>query len=111
MTENISRRDLLKFGGIAGASAAVAGLVGCAAGAENSTSAVATSASEAPAETAGATTGTTKGAGHTREGLPSWLEAPEPITDIAEEKDYDIVVVGAGAPGCPAALVAAENGA
>jgi len=33
-----------------------------------------------------------------------------PITDIAEEKTYDIVVVGAGTSGIPAALTALEEG-
>ena len=130
MSENISRRDLLKFGGVVGASAAIAGLAGCAAGAENASSASASSASAssaaassaeasasaaassaAAASAAGTTTGATLAAGHAREGLPNWLEAPAQITDISEEKDFDIVVVGAGAPGCPAALIAAENGA
>ena len=124
MSENISRRDLLKFGGVIGASAAVAGLAGCAAGAESPSSASASAAGASASSAAGeasasaasegaasTTTGTTKAAGHVREGLPSWLEAPAPITDITEEKDYDIVVIGAGAPGCPAALIAAENGA
>lgn len=35
----------------------------------------------------------------------------EPITDIAETKDYDVVVVGAGASGVPAAITAREAGA
>lgn len=50
-------------------------------------------------------------AGHVREGLPSFLAAPEPIADIAETKDYDVVVVGAGASGVPAAITAREAGA
>lgn len=35
----------------------------------------------------------------------------DPITDIAEEKTYDVVVVGAGTGGVPAALSALEEGA
>ena len=50
-------------------------------------------------------------AGHTREGLPSFLAAPEPITDVADTKDFDIVIVGAGAAGVPAAITAREAGA
>ena len=42
---------------------------------------------------------------------PSFFEAPEPITDIAETFDYDVVVVGAGAAGVPAAISAFEAGA
>lgn len=50
-------------------------------------------------------------AGHLRNGIPSFLIKPEPITDIAETYDYDVVVVGAGAAGVPAALSAREAGA
>ncbi len=35
----------------------------------------------------------------------------DPITDFADEKTYDIVVVGAGTSGVPAALTALEEGA
>ncbi len=43
----------------------------------------------------------------------SFLVKPEPIADkdIAETKDYDVVVIGAGAAGVPAALSAREAGA
>lgn len=40
-----------------------------------------------------------------------WLNAPEPITEFAETKEYDVVVIGAGAAGLPAALTAYEEGA
>ena len=43
--------------------------------------------------------------------VPSFLIAPDPITDVAEVKEYDVVVVGAGAAGVPAALAATEAGA
>lgn len=43
--------------------------------------------------------------------VPSFLQKPEPITDIKEVKEYDIVVIGAGTPGIPCALKAAEDGA
>ena len=36
-------------------------------------------------------------AGHLRTGMPSFLTAPEAITDVKETKDYDVVVIGAGA--------------
>lgn len=42
---------------------------------------------------------------------PAFFAAPEAITDIAEEFDYDVVVVGAGASGVPAAISAYEAGA
>ena len=41
----------------------------------------------------------------------TWSDAPEPITDIAETFDYDVVVVGAGAAGGSAALAASQAGA
>ena len=43
-------------------------------------------------------------AGHYRAGTPPFLSAPDPITDIKETKDYDVVIVGAGAAGVPAAI-------
>lgn len=41
----------------------------------------------------------------------TWEIKPEPITDIAETKDYDIVIVGAGLAGISAAEAAARSGA
>ena len=99
----ISRRDLFKFGGIAAAGVVGAGaLASCApqgAGAAGSASAAST------------TDEATTAAGHLRTGLPSFLTAPEAITDVKETKDYDVVVIGAGASGVPAALSAFEAGA
>lgn len=101
ITQNVSRRS---FFGIASTAATVAAgaiaLAGCspAKGAKDSTS-------KAEAEK------TTMVAGHERAGLPSFFVAPDPITDIKKTLDFDVVVIGAGAAGVPAALAACEAGA
>lgn len=104
MTAEFTRRNLFKIGGLAAAGLGGAALLGACSPAGNATG---STASDTPT----AATGTTTVAGHVREGLPSFLAAPEPITDIAETKDYDVVVVGAGASGVPAAITAREAGA
>jgi succinate dehydrogenase/fumarate reductase flavoprotein subunit len=43
--------------------------------------------------------------------LHTWEVAPDPITDIAETYDYDVVVVGGGLAGNAAAEAAARSGA
>lgn len=45
------------------------------------------------------------------DGTPAFFVKPEPITDIADTRDYDVVVIGAGAAGVPAAISAHEAGA
>ena len=88
----LTRRDLFKFGGVAAMGAAGAGmLAGCA-----PSSAGKNGLAEGDASS---------------DGLPSFFQQPEAITDIAETKEFDIVVVGAGAAGVPCALAAAESGA
>lgn len=104
MTAEFTRRNLFKIGGLAAAGLGGAALLGACSPAGNATG---STASDTPT----AATGTTTVAGHVREGLPSFLAAPEPITDIAETKDYDVVIVGAGASGVPAAITAREAGA
>lgn len=97
----ISRRDVIKMGGLAamGVTAASA-LSGCSTGSSSSTS--------AGTSTEGKTSSPTDGSA---DYIPAFLIAPAAITNIAETHDYDVVVVGAGASGCPAALRAADCGA
>lgn len=104
MTAEFTRRNLFKIGGLAAAGLGGAALLGACSPAGSATG---STASDTPT----AATGTTTVAGHVREGLPSFLAAPEPIADIAETRDYDVVVVGAGASGVPAAITAREAGA
>lgn len=85
MSTSVSRRSLLK--GAAGATAAAAVAVPAAA-----------LAAEGP--TVPNTTPT-----------PSFFAKPDPITDVAETYEYDVVVVGAGAAGVPAAISAFQAGA
>lgn len=41
----------------------------------------------------------------------SWEMSPEPITDIVEAKDFDVVIIGAGVSGTSAAEAASREGA
>ena len=83
--QDVTRRDVLKGVGAAMGVAASAGLLTSLAQAED-------------AKAAGAF-------------VPSFFEKPEAIADVAEELDYEIVVVGAGSAGVVCAAVAAEMGA
>ena len=89
----LSRRDLFKFGGIAAVGAAGAGmLAGC-------------------SPSGGSSKGAPAAASKDTDGLPSFFQAPEPIKDVTETKEFDVVVIGAGAAGVPCALAAADAGA
>ena len=88
----LTRRDLLKGAGATAAAAAVAGV----ASAATAPSALAAEGPSVPNTTP----------------TPSFFaDKPAAITDVTETKDYDVVVVGAGAAGVPAAAAAFEAGA
>lgn len=89
----VTRRDLFKFTGLA-----AAGVMGA--------SALAGCAPKTAAETA-----SLADTGSADSGLPAFLQAPEPITDFADTREYDIVVVGAGESGLSAAHSAVAAGA
>ncbi|WP_417133696.1 FAD-dependent oxidoreductase [Rubneribacter badeniensis] len=98
VSKGVTRRQLLKIGGLTAAGVAGASLFGGCAPQSATTAADGSASTGAGADGAGSTT-------------PSFLAKPEPITDFAETKDYEVVVVGCGAAGMSAALSAAEAGA
>ena len=90
--KNLSRRTFLASAALAGTTAALTGLSGC-----------------APSSNSGNESGGTSTLGATAS--HAWLDpAPEPPETVAEET-YDVVIVGAGIAGCTAAQAAAEAGA
>ncbi len=98
-TSNLSRRDLLKFGGLSAVGALGLGaLAGC------SPKVVAPEGGVPNPGGSLASTGTA-------DGVPSFLLTPEPITDFAETYEYDVVVVGAGESGLGAIHSALAAGA
>lgn len=101
--KEMSRRDLFKIGGVAAAGAMGASmLAGCSPSGEKKPEGGNAAADDKKVNDI---------AGHYRAGTPSFLSAPDPITDIKETKEYDVVIVGAGAAGVPAAISAKEAGA
>ncbi len=82
----VTRRSFVTGTALAGASAAVMGLGGCAP----------KEASPVEEQTASA---------------HAWLDPAPAMPDVASEETYDVVVIGAGVAGCTAAQAAAEAGA
>ena len=89
----MDRRSFLKGAAAVGAISVAAGLTACTTG--EGTSGQSSTSSGASGEF----------------GTHTWDVPPAPITDIADTKDYDIVIVGAGLAGLSAAEAAARNGA
>ena len=88
----VTRRDLFKFTGLAAAGVmGASALAGCAPKAPSAADSLADTGADA--------------------NLPAFLQAPEPITDIAATKEFDIVVIGAGESGLAAVHTALEGGA
>ena len=79
---SISRRDLLKNAAAGSAAVAALGIAG-----------VASADEAAPAA-----------------GQHSWEVKPEPITEVAETVDCDVLIIGGGYSGCSCACNAAQNG-
>ena len=88
----ISRRSLLKGAAFGAAGVAALGIVGC-----------------APAETSDKG-GSASASGDAAAGKHTWEVKPDPITDIAETVDTEVLVIGGGYSGTCCALNAAENG-
>lgn len=101
----MSRRNFLALGGAAAAGAAAVGLAGC----SPSTSSSSTSGSSS--SSTGSASGSTVGYDGT--GTMPWLGEKPSISDsdVEETLDADVLVIGLGAAGVPAARAAAEQGA
>ncbi|WP_139651958.1 FAD-dependent oxidoreductase [Raoultibacter phocaeensis] len=103
-TAHMSRRGFLALGTTAAATVAAASLAGC------------SPSGEAKADAAKGS-GAIDGMAVYADGrvsapeLESSVAVAEPITEYAEELSFDVVVVGAGTTGIPAALAAHEAGA
>lgn len=130
MKKEISRRDFLKGAAAGAVSLATAGVLGGCGSEAAETQAAATTAAQtqaattaAPETTQAVEETTAQAAAEVQEpaqtqtaSSDTWYDAayfakPEPITDIAEVVDTDVVVIGAGNGGCVAAVSAADLGA
>lgn len=105
---NVTRRNFLSGAALVSAAIAGAGLAGCA-----PQSAAPAASSSSAGETLGATGAANSTVGFDGTGTLPWLgEAPAISNDqVEEELTADVVVVGLGAAGVPAARAAAEAGA
>jgi succinate dehydrogenase/fumarate reductase flavoprotein subunit len=97
---DLNRRQFLKGGAILGGATMAAGLAACSPGNGSPTSAQGGNAGKSSLPY-----------GISTEDFEASLAELEPITSFAEEKSYDLVVIGAGTAGMPAVLTALEEGA
>lgn len=93
----INRRDFIKGGALVGGAAALGALAGCA-----------PSATPAQGNT---DQNSALPQGTTAQDFANSVVELDPITKFADEKTFDIVVIGAGTAGVPAVLTAVEEGA
>lgn len=105
---NVTRRNFLSGAALVSAAIAGAGLAGCA-----PQSAAPAASSSSAGETLGATGAANSAVGFDGTGTLPWLGEAPAISDdqVEEELTADVVVVGLGAAGVPAARAAAEAGA
>lgn len=103
MSKNLSRRDFLKGAAIGSAGIGIIGIAGC------KPNTVSEEAGSAPAAAEAASSASIPESLTFGEFQDSTVEI-DPIIEFAGEVTADIVVVGAGAAGVPAALTAAEAG-
>ena len=105
---NVTRRNFLSGAALVSAAIAGAGLAGCA-----PQSAAPAASSSSAGETLGATGAANSTVGFDGTGTLPWLGEAPAISDdqVEEELTADVVVVGLGAAGVPAARAAAEAGA
>ena len=105
---NVTRRHFLSGAALVSAAIAGAGLAGCA-----PQSAAPAASSSSAGETLGATGAANSTVGFDGTGTLPWLGEAPAISDdqVEEELTADVVVVGLGAAGVPAARAAAEAGA
>ena len=103
--QGISRRAFLGMAGATAAGAVAAGMAGCA-------PASAGDGGDDPlASTAGG--GASKTIELNGQTLPASMAKPDPVPEdkIVSTVDCDVLVIGAGISGCPAAAIAADRGA
>ena len=105
---NVTRRNFLSGAALVSAAIAGAGLAGCA-----PQSAAPAASSSSAGETLGATGAANSTVGFDGTGTLPWLGEAPAISDdqVEEELTADVVAVGLGAAGVPAARAAAEAGA